>query len=89
MIFLDLFKEVVELLTKMSINNEKTITVRKIRKKLKLPGNQKISREIKIILQWLFRNNYLTKINKKTYNKYQIIDNFSERKNNLEIFYKD
>ncbi|MHA1231756.1 MAG: hypothetical protein ACTSRP_11460 [Candidatus Helarchaeota archaeon] len=86
---MDLFKEVVELLTKMSINNEKTITVRKIRKKLKLPGNQKISREIKIILQWLFRNNYLTKINKKTYNKYQIIDNFSERKNNLEIFYKD
>jgi hypothetical protein len=74
----------------MYIHNERTITVKKIRNRLKNDEDIKVSYEINKILQWLLKNKYIVKLksNSKSPNRYKILDNFNDRKKELEIFYK-
>ena len=74
----------------MYINNERTIYVKKIRGRLKDNKDSKVSYEINKILQWLLKNKYIIKLKtfSKSPNRYKIIDNFNERKKELELFYK-
>ena len=87
---MNLFKDVIELLNYMYIHNELTISVKKIKNRLKLPDDRKISIEINQIFQWLLKNKYITKFEKqsKSPNKYKILENILKNKKELEIFYK-
>lgn len=74
----------------MYIHNERTLSVKKIRKRLENNKDSKVSYEINKILQWLLKNKYIIKLKSlsKSPNRYKILDNFNERKKELELFYK-
>ncbi|MBD3229626.1 MAG: hypothetical protein GF329_15705 [Candidatus Lokiarchaeota archaeon] len=87
---MNLFEEIVELLYQMYINNEYTISVKKIRNRL-TPGEiKKLSYEVNEVLQWLLKENYIYKIKKRSKgpNKYKITEKIINNKDELELFYK-
>ena len=90
MISLNLFKNVIELLSIMYYNNEFTFTIKKLRKKLKIDQSENVHYEIYKIVKWLVNNNYIKIIDKNSKYpfQYEITKDLLNKKQELELFYK-
>ncbi|MHA1753874.1 MAG: hypothetical protein ACTSWR_11745 [Candidatus Helarchaeota archaeon] len=87
---MNLFKNVIELLSIMYYNNEFTFTIKKLRKKLKINQGENVHYEIYKIVKWLVNNNYIKIVNKNSKYpfQYEITKDLLNKKQELELFYK-